>query len=172
MPDDDGWDIVRLGTTHDRVSFRSGVVELDAFLSTFASQNAKRDLTQTYVAVRPESRAISGYYSLRMGEVAVALLPDPDRRRLPRYPLPVVHLARLAVDERERGKGLGEALLLDAFDRAAVLSEAIGAAAVEVFAKDERARSFYERYGFSSLLDGERHMYVSMRAVRSALGSI
>ncbi|HUH03611.1 MAG TPA: GNAT family N-acetyltransferase [Kofleriaceae bacterium] len=154
---------------HDRNSFCSGVAELDAFLRTYASQNAKKDLTRTYVAARPSSKAISGYYSIRMGEVVYDLLPETDRKGLPMYPLPVVHLARLAVDERERGKKLGEVLLLDAFERAMQLATVIGAAAIEVLAKNDPARSFYSKYGFSSLLDGERHMYISMRAVRQAL---
>jgi GNAT superfamily N-acetyltransferase len=165
----DDWRVRLLAKADDRASFRSGVPELDAFLRTFAAQKAKKDLTQTYVAVRSGSTAISGYYSLRMGEVVCDLLPDNERKRLPRYPLPVVHLARLAVDERERGKGLGELLLLDAFDRAVILSNAIGAAAVEVVAKDSSAPAFYAKYGFTSLLDGELHMYISMRTVRLAL---
>lgn len=169
MRSDDDWQVTLLAKAHDRESFRSGVAELDTFLRTFAGQNAKRDLTQTYVAVRPTSSAVSGYYSVRMGEVGIDLLPDRERKGLPRYPLPVVHLARLAVDERERGKGLGERLLLDAFERAALLSKSIGAAAIEVVAKDPAARAFYSKYGFSSLLDGELHMYISMRIVRMAL---
>ena len=154
---------------HDRSSFRSGVADLDGFLRTYASQNAKKDLTRTYVAVRPSSKAISGYYSIRMGEVVYDLLPGDGRKGLPRYPLPVVHLARLAVDERERGKGLGELLLLDSFERSMQLASVIGAAAIEVVAKDGAAQAFYTKYGFSSLLDGERHMYISMRAVREVL---
>lgn len=169
MRSNDDWTIAPFAKEHDRKSFRSGIVELDTFLHAFAGQNAKRDLTQTYVAVRPTSTAVSGYYSLRMGEVGVEPLPEGERKSLPQYPLPVVHLARLAVDERERGKGLGEMLLLDAFERATVLSKAIGATAIEVIAKDAPARAFYLKYGFSSLLDGELHRYISMRTVRKAL---
>ena len=154
---------------HDRSSFRSGVPDLDGFLKTYASQNAKKDLTRTYVAVRSSTKAISGYYSIRMGEVVYDLLPETGRKGLPKYPLPVVHLARLAVDERERGKGLGELLLLDAFERALQLATIIGAAAIEVIAKDDSAQRFDSKYGFSSLLDGERHMYISMRVVRDLL---
>lgn len=165
----DDWRVRPLASSDDRASFRSGVLELDAFLRTFAAQNAKKDLTQTYVAVRSDSAAISGYYSVRMGEVVCELLPERERKRLPRYPLPVVHLARLAVDERERGKGLGEVLLLDAFERALMLSKAIGAAAIEVVAKDAGVAAFYAKYGFAPLLDGDLHMYISMRTVRTAL---
>lgn len=169
MRNDDDWQITLLAKAHDRESFRSGVADLDEFLRTYARQNARRDLTQTFVAVRPTTSAVSGYYSVRMGDVGIELLPESERKSLPRYPLPVVHLARLAVDERERGKGLGELLLLDAFERAASLSKSIGAAAIEVVAKDATARAFYRKYGFSSLLDGELHMYISIRTVRKAL---
>src|SRR5205823_4592752 len=86
----------------------------------------------TYMAVRSSSTAISGFYSIRMGEVVYDRLPADRRKGLPKYSLPVVHLARLAVDERERGKGLGELLLLDAFERAVRLAAVIGATATWV----------------------------------------
>lgn len=164
------WAIELLRADHDRDDFESGEPALDAYLRRHARQNDAKDIGRTYVATRPVSRVVRGYYTLRTGQVAAELLPAGDRRRLPRYPVPVVHLARLAVDRRERGLRLGETLLLHALERAASVSSAIGVHAVEVNAKTDGARGFYARYGFGSLVDDARHMYLSMKAIRAAFG--
>ena len=159
------WRFEKLARGHDRASFSSGVEPLDTFLKSNARQNAEVGISATIVALRPDTSAISGFFTLRMGEVAFDLLPPLERKRLPRYPVPVVHLARLAVDSRERGKGLGELLLMEAFARSLRASEEVPALAIEVVAKDGPARHFYEKYGFARLLDDENHMYLSKRAV-------
>jgi ribosomal protein S18 acetylase RimI-like enzyme len=139
-------------------------------LKNSARQNAEAGVSRTVVAVRPGSQAVSGFYTVRMGEVLFDTLPAQARKRLPRYPVPVVHLARLAVDERERGKRLGEELLVDALSRALRGSVEVPAFAVEVIAKNEAARAFYAKYGFRSLEDGDLHLFLSMRVVEAVLG--
>lgn len=170
MADERGgvWSFVPLSRAHDRASFRCGVEALDEFLKSGARQNAEAGISRTIVAVRSGSTAISGFYTVRMGEVQFDLLPADERKRLPRYPVPVVHLARLAVDLRERGKGLGAELLVDAFARALRSTSEIAAAGVEVVAKDDEARAFYAKFGFKSLRDRQLHMYISMKVVRAA----
>lgn len=79
-----------------------------------------------------------------------------------------VHLARLAVDVRERGKRLGELLLVEAFARSLRAGTEVPAMAVEVFANDDEAASFYAKYGFVRLLDDEHRMYLSMKAIKKA----
>lgn len=162
------WRFETLTREHDRASFSSGVDALDAFLRSSARQNADAGISSTIVAVRPGTRAISGYFTLRMGEVAFDLLPSSERRRLPRYPVPVVHLARLAVDTRERGKGLGETLLMEAFARSLRASVEVPALAIEVVAKDESAAAFYSKYGFKKLLDHDQHLYLALKTVVEA----
>jgi len=164
----DDWRFEKLSRAHDRASFSSNVAALDTFLKNSARQNAEAGVSATIVAVRPGSTAISGYFAVRMGEVAFDLLPEHTRKKLPRYPVPVVHLARLAVDVRERGKGLGELLLMECFARALRANAEVSALAIEVVAKDEAAARFSARYGFASLLDDDHHMYLSMKAVASA----
>jgi ribosomal protein S18 acetylase RimI-like enzyme len=161
-------EISRLHTKHDREPFDSGVPPLDDFLRRFARQNDEKGLSRTYVATRPGEFEVVGYMTIRVGEVACADLPPDVQRGLPRYPVPVLHVARLAVDKRARGIGLGEALLMHALERALDLSEAVGVWGVEVIAKDEAARSFYMRYGFEPLVDDQLHLYVSMKTVRRA----
>jgi predicted N-acetyltransferase YhbS len=86
---------------------------------------------------------VIGYYTLAAGAVAFEHVPRGGSRKLPKHPVPVVLLARLAVDRSARGKGLGEALLLDALRRAVHLSANLGVHAVRVDALDDAAAAFY-----------------------------
>jgi GNAT superfamily N-acetyltransferase len=164
----DEWRFEKLSRAHDRATFSSNVAALDTFLKNSARQNADVGVSATIVAVRPGATAVSGFFTVRMGEVAFDLLPELARKKLPRYPIPVVHLARLAVDVRERGKGLGELLLMECFARALRANVEVSALAIEVVAKDEAAVRFYTRYGFTGLLDDHHHMFLSMKAVEEA----
>jgi ribosomal protein S18 acetylase RimI-like enzyme len=114
------------------------------------------------VAVRAESAAILGYYSLSAGSVAWDTLPDDARKKLPKYPVPIAHLGRLAVDKTAQRQRLGEFLLLDALSRVVRLTEQIGIQAVELVAATDSAKRFYEKYGFLSLLDDAQHLYVAV----------
>jgi GNAT superfamily N-acetyltransferase len=122
---------------------------------------------RTYVAVLPKKRRVRGYYTLASGAVAFGLAPSEISRRLPRHPLPVVHLGRLAVDRSAQGKGLGETLLLDALKRVALLSETLGICGVEVYALNQKAKDFYLRFGFTDLVDDPLHLYLPMKLIRS-----
>ncbi|MBI2895462.1 MAG: GNAT family N-acetyltransferase [Deltaproteobacteria bacterium] len=162
------WEITRLRREHDRGHFDCGEPALAEFLRRFARQNDEKGISRTFVATRPSSVVVVGYYCVRSGAVSFDALTDEERRRLPRYPVPVVHLARLAVDRTERGRGLGESLLMHCFERTLRVSEEIGVRAIEVQAKDQAARGFYGRYGFKSLLDDVQHMYLSIDVIRTA----
>jgi len=161
-------EISRLHTKHVREHFDSGVPPLDDFLRQFARQNEEKGLSRTYVATRPGELEVFGYVTIRAGEVACADLPPDDQKGLPRYPVPVLHVARLAVDKRVRGIGLGGALLMHALRKALDTAEEVGMYGVEVIAKDDAARSFYMRYGFKPLVDDQLHLYISVQTVRSA----
>jgi predicted GNAT family N-acyltransferase len=157
-----------LSRRHERAGFDCGEPALDTFLRRFARQNQERGVSRTYVLVRGEDPRVLGYVTLSAGSVANDALPEEDRRRLPRYPVPVVHLGRLAVARSERGHGLGERLLMDALEVALRASRAVGAFAVEVVAKGEASRAFYARYGFRSMDDDPLHMYLATRTVEQA----
>jgi len=162
-------EISHVGPEHDREDFDCGVPALDEFLRRYARQSDERGLSRTYVATRPGERAVSGYVTIRAGQVACSDLPEDVRRRLPRYPVPVLHIARLAVDTRARGSGLGEQLLVYALRKAADAAGELGIWGVEVIAKDDNARRFYERYGFKRLVDDDLHLDISLKTVRRAL---
>ena len=160
------WLIEPLRRTHDRGDFECGTPELNEFLKKFARQNAKLEVSRTYVAVNPGQVQVLGYYTLRAGEVACGNLPKDEAKKLPRYPVPIVHLARLAVHRGESGKGLGEFLLVEALGRSLRASEEIGAFAVEVIAKNDSAKRFYEKYEFRELADDRFHLYLSMKKLK------
>ncbi len=167
MPDPPSWIIEKLDKRHDRAAFSCGVKELDTYLHRFAGQNEKSGISQHFVAVATAGEGgILGYYALSAGSVVFELVPDHLKKRLPRYPVPVAHIGRLAVDRSMQGRGLGEDLLIDALARIARVADEIGIHAVEVVAINGSARRFYLKYGFTALADDERHLYLPLAAVR------
>ena len=112
------WKIERLTRSHERASFTCGKPPLDDFLRSLVTQYEKRNLGRTYVAVRAGEPRVLGYYTLASGSVPFQNLPAPAARKLARHPVPVILLARLAVDQSVQGQGLGESLLLDALGAA------------------------------------------------------
>src|SRR3990172_3884149 len=99
-----------LRETDDRSRFRSGEPDLDRFFHKFAGQNQFRHYVGvTYVAV--DDGRVLGFATVAPGHIEIDGLPAAARKKLPRYPLPVLRLARLAVDQSARGGGLGAHLL-------------------------------------------------------------
>ncbi len=113
----DEWRIERLARGHVREAFDCGKSSLNAFIQTLVSQYEKRSLGRTYVALRGEDRRVQGYYTLSSGAVEAGSLPANQAKKLPRHAVPVVLLARLAVDQSVHGRGLGGFLLRDALTR-------------------------------------------------------
>lgn len=163
------WHIERLERTHERSEFCCGKTPLDDFLRSLVSQYEKRNLGRTYVAVKEGGKKVYGYYTLASSAVPFAKLPSKIARKLPRHPVPVALLARLAVDQAAQGQGLGAELLRDALRRCLELSSTLGLFAVEVHALDDEARCFYQKYGFLPLLDEELHLYLPIKTIEEAL---
>ena len=157
--------IEALARHHDRSRFRCGSEALDRYLLRQASQDARRNVSRVFVAVPDAPPEVAGFYTLSAGSVERETLPQSAMRRLPRYPVPVALLGRLAVDRRWRGQGLGSALLIDALRRVCHASEALAVYAVVVDAKDERAQAFYERFGFIALPGAARRLFLPMRTL-------
>jgi GNAT superfamily N-acetyltransferase len=142
-------EIRRLRPEDDRSGFRSGNVEIDRFFLRFAGQNQFRHhIGTTYVAI--DGATIAGFATVVASELTVAALPVAKRRKLPAYPLPVLRLARLGVDERCQGRGVGSALLRAVFMLAHRMAGDVGCVGVVVDAKRE-AVAFYEKLGFIAL---------------------
>jgi GNAT superfamily N-acetyltransferase len=158
--------VERLSREHDRAVFDCGQPALDEWLQSQAGQFDRRDLARTFVAVRSPQPQVLGYYALASHRVRYEALPDDQSRGLPHIDIPVILLARLAVDRVVQGQGLGEFLLIDALRRAEQVAQQVGIRAVEVDAIDDRARAFYLKYGFVGLRDDVRHLFLPMQAIR------
>lgn len=141
----------RLSAEDERASFHSGNIDLDRFFIKFAGQNQFRHhLGTTYIAIDEEEGFIAGYVTITASEIAPDALTIAKRRALPKYPLPVLRLARLAVAEHAQRGGIGKLLLRAVFEMALSMAEQMGCVGVVVDAKPE-AVAFYEKLGFLPL---------------------
>ena len=169
------WLIEPFAKKHYRSGFSCGQSSLDEFLQTRVNQYQRRNLGQTFVAVPQvddvNHHQVIGYYTLAASAVAFQNLPLVRSRRLPKHPVPVVLLGRLAVDRAHQGKGLGEGLLLDALQRTQAIATELGIYAVEVDAIDDSTAAFYTRYGFAPLLDQPRHLFLPIETIDRAIGT-
>ncbi len=126
--------------------FDCGVEPLNDYFKRFARGNHKKGLSSTFVLIDKDK--VEGFYSLAMGNIEVFELPATLEVKLPKYPLPVGRLTRLAISILSQGKGHGQYLLLDAIERVCIASETVAAYAIIVDAKDLSAKAFYEKHGF------------------------
>lgn len=157
--------VQKLHASHE-VAFECGKEPLDRFLKRYALANQKAGSAQTYVVCRGE-RQVVGYYSLAVGAVEHAEAPERVSKGLARHPIPVMLLARLAIDRSEQGKGLGVALLKDALLRTAQAADIAGIRALLVHAKDEQARIWYEGFDFEPSPTDPYHLFLLMKDLRS-----
>lgn len=151
----------------DRNSFDCGVPALNDYLKKYALQNQNKHAARTYVATR--GNRIVGYYSLAYGSVSLEEAPQRVSSGLPRHPIPVILLARLAVDSSEQRLGLGAALLKDALLRTIQAAEIAGLRAMLVHAKDDSAKRFYEKFGFESSPIDAYHLFLRVSDILASL---
>ncbi|MDP1526613.1 MAG: GNAT family N-acetyltransferase [Rhodocyclaceae bacterium] len=155
-----------LGGRHRRAGFNCGEPALDAFLTNLAGQQQRKNFGRTYVALADDSLTIAGFVTVSAGQVATACMPAG--LKLPRYPVPVMRVGRLAVDGRHRGRGIGKALLRFALGLAQEWSAHVGIYGVAVEAKHAIARDFYLRLGFLAGRDDPLHMILPLATLKLA----
>lgn len=160
--------IEKLAKSHPVKSFDCGVTALNLFLHRYALQNQKKDGVQTWVGLS-ENLEIVGYYSLVVGEVNYAASPALLSKGLARHPVPVMVLARLAVDKRFHRKRIGQGLLLDAMCRTVQAADLAGIRALLVHAKDETAASFYTHFGFQPFPEENLTLYRLLKDIRAMM---
>lgn len=161
--------IEKLDAGHEVDIFDCGKKPLDRFLQRFALTNQKAGSARTYVACQGGRRVV-GYYSLTVGSVEHVDAPGRVRKGQPRHPIPVMLLARLAVDKTEQGRGLGKTLLKDALLRTAQAADIAGIRALIVHAKDDEARAWYEAFDFEPSPTDPCHLFLLMKDLRALLG--
>nr|WP_172689251.1 GNAT family N-acetyltransferase [Enterobacter cloacae]AQX35414.1 GCN5-like N-acetyltransferase protein [Enterobacter cloacae] len=150
-----------LSSSHQLAEFVSGVVVLDDWLKQRGLKNQAIGAARTFVVCKTNTRQVVGFYSLATGSVNHVEATGSLRRNMP-DPIPVIILARLAVDVSFRGKGLGADLLHDAVLRCYRVAENIGVRAIMVHALTEEAKSFYLHYGFKASQTQERTLFLKL----------
>jgi GNAT superfamily N-acetyltransferase len=137
----------KLSPDHDLSQFQCGEPALDDWLRKRAFQNEESGASRTYVVC--VGRRVVAYYALAAGAVAHVDAPGRVRRNMP-DPVPVMVIGRLTIDQSIQGQGIGPALLRDAILRTLQAAEIAGIRAILVHAISERAKHFYEKWGFIS----------------------
>ena len=162
---------VLLAARHQLPGFSCRSQEQTAWLLEVARQAHGTGTTRVFVVTEVDQAAVMAYYAWCMASVAIAALPERLRRGAGRYPQPIALLARLGVDERHEGQGLGAALLLDVITRVASLSDAIRCRGLLVHAESEQARGFYEHLipEFSSSPTDPLHLLLLLKDIRRTL---
>lgn len=156
-----------IGRNHQVQIFDCGESSLNKYLKSYALQNHFAGGARTYVSARQGT--VVGYYSLAYGSVAFNIVPSRIKEGLGRYPISVMVLARLAIDKTEQGKGLGEGLLLDALTRTLQASEIAGLRAMLVHAKNEKAKQFYQKYGFIASPIDDKQLYLLIKDIKKTV---
>jgi len=157
--------ITKLEVTHDPTDFDCDSEELNNFIRLHALAGQRANISQTYVVVNGVE--IVGYHTLVVGDVVYEDAPERLAKGLPRYPIPMLHLARLAVDCRWQGKGLGAVLVVDAMRRTLQVADIAGVRALLVHAQDNTARSFYTHLGFEPFPDEPFALYRLLKDIRA-----
>lgn len=147
--------------------FNCEVEALNEFLSRYALKNDEFGIGKTFVAL-DENNQITGYFTLATAQVAYQEIPDDFRGKLPKYPIPALRIARLAVDKDFKGEGIGKWLLAQAFIRAIHVADVTGLYFIIVDAK-ENSKSFYEHYGFYKFFDEDLSYFILVDTVRKAM---
>lgn len=157
-----------LTASHDTSLFDCGKAPLNQFLQRYALVNQANGSARTFVSL--SGGQISGYYSLAAASAEHAAAPSRVSKGLARHPIPMLLLARLAVDLKAQGLGLGRSLLQSALGKYLQASEVIGARALMVHAIDEAAIGFYQSFGFEPSPVDAAHLYLLTKDIRKTLG--
>jgi GNAT superfamily N-acetyltransferase len=160
--------IEKLDRTHAVENFNCGQAELDRFLIRHALRAQQANSSQTYVGVSADE--IVGFYTIVAGEVQHADAPERVVKGMPRHPVPLLVLARLAVERKWQGRGSGSGLLLDALGRTLQVADVIAVRALAVHAKDDPASAFYRHFGFAPSPTDPRHLFMIIKDIRRAAG--
>ena len=156
-----------LTAEHETTGFDCGSEQLNTWLIRHALASHRADLARTYVAV--VDGTVAGYVSLTTGSARHDDVPKRYVRGMPRYPIPTILIARLAVDRRFQGQKLGTRLLAEALRRAVAASDAAAARVVVVDAIDDRAAAFYRERGFIEAPESSLRLFRKISDIRRTI---
>ena len=156
---------------HVTQSFDCGSAEQTAWLVKHALQAHQSDTAKVYVVCLAGSRSIVGYYALAAGSIAHAAAPPRLTKGVGRYPVPVVILTRLGVDLEQQRRGLGSALVRDAFFQVAAIADRAGVRALLIHAETPEAAGFYQGIdpGFEASPTDPLHVLLLIKDLRRAI---
>jgi GNAT superfamily N-acetyltransferase len=164
------WHEEAIQKRHNREHFDCGEAVLNEFLRQHARQSHDLGSAKTFLAIDDaDNKTIFGFYSLCPAAVAYARTPETTRRGLARHDVPCFRLARLAVDRRLQGRGIGGQLLLAAGRRCLLAASEVGGVAMVIDAKNEEVARWYASYGAVPLLDAPLSLILPLAAVENAL---
>jgi GNAT superfamily N-acetyltransferase len=164
------WHEELIGKKHDREAFDCGEEALNEFLRRYARQSHELGGAKTFLAIDDaDNKAILGFYSLSPASVEYARTREIVRRGLARHDVPGFRLARLAVDRRLQGRGIGGQLLLAAGRRCLLASAEVGGVVLVIDAKNESVAGWYASYGAAPLIDGPLTLLLPLATIGAAL---
>ncbi len=159
-----------LTKAHDRKRFDCGKLEQNEFLKQRARKHAELNYSRTWVAVEEGQSEILGYVTLSMGNIVFENLTDELRAKLPRYPMPVLHVGQLATAASLQGREIGSPLLRFASEKAIEASATVGCFAIELVADNQKAFDWYLRRGFFPRPSARLRLYQSVETLKLAAG--
>jgi len=160
------WSLVPWRSDIDRSGFDCGQPSLNDWLQQQAGQAERRDSARTFLAIGTDGRIV-GYLSLCVAQLAPEVVTSPAISS--RYPIPAVRLAKLAVDVRDQGCGVGTALLAHAVRLAHEVMQRAAIQVLVVDALDDNVASFYERWGFARFHDDPTRLFLTSRQIRASV---
>lgn len=159
------WAIRKLAASDRTEGFDCGQPALNQFLQRYALVNQRAHSAQTYVCCQQD--VVVGFYSLSVGSVQPQVAPQRVMQGTARHPVPVMLLARLAIDVAHQRQGLGRALLRDALLRTAQAADIAGIRCLLVHAKDEAARRWYEGWEFEPSPTDPYHLFLLLKDLKA-----
>ncbi|MBI3897482.1 MAG: GNAT family N-acetyltransferase [Gammaproteobacteria bacterium] len=143
---------------------------MNVYLRRYALLNHQQDIARTAVAIDDAAR-VFGFYNVATGSIGFdELPPNFAKKGFPKYPVSAVRLARLAVDLTMQGKGLGAALLIGSLERAWSAAQLVGVHIIVVDAKNDKAKAFYNHFGFIELPHSPMTLILPMSTVERLVG--
>ena len=163
------WHEEAIRKSHKRESFDCGEEALNEFLRRYARKSHEMGGAKTFLAVSDADESILGFYSLSPASVEYSRTPEIVRRGLARYDVPGFRLARLAVDRKMQGRGLGGQLLLAAGRRCLLAASEVGGVALVIDAKNPRVAAWYGGYGAVPFIDAPLSLILPLATIEVAL---